>query len=496
MQKTEQLTLDLGREYTLPPLRKAKGYRGLAAFHKYWGKKPVEVWNFLIEHLTIEGDVVLDPFLGSGLVARESVKLSRPFIGFDINPFSIELAKFYVVLTEYEELKKAIEEIKRNLMPDIEDLYKLSTGEIASHFLWEKNKITRVWTKKRNKRTEISLSNDEIHFLEIEAKKRIDTEISLNFFNNSRINSHTDISVNDLFSARAILLIEKLQSSFEKYPDNISTSLQFILTASLGQMSNMVFAITRRGKTKGIERERTEVGSWVIGYWQPKKHFEINAWNCFENKAKKLLKAIKHIEQLQEINLVPSMKNFGDSYQDIYLKTGDSERLLAEIPSDTIKLIVTDPPHGDRIPYLELSEMWNAFLGFQADFENELVVSNAKGRGKGINEYNEKFSSILNECVRVLDKNGVLAIIFNARGIDSWKSLEKLDKIKDLEYLGHYPMEYSAGSVVQDNRKGSLKSDYVLLYGKKITKQYKKNTLAVLSSSKFWDEKYPIKEKY
>ena len=496
MKNTKQLTFDLGREYALPPLRKAKGYRGLAAFHKYWGKKPVEVWNFLIEHLTIKGDVVLDPFLGSGLAARESAKLNRPFIGFDINPFSIELAKFYVVLSEYEELKKAIEEIKHSLMPDIEDLYKLSTGEIASHFLWEENKITRIWTKKRNRRIEIFLSDDEIHSLEKKAKKRINTEISLNFFDNSRINSHNDISVNDLFSARAILLVEKLQILFEKYPDNISTSLQFILTASLGQMSNMVFAITRRGKTKGKEIERTEVGSWVIGYWQPKRHFEINAWNCFENKAKKLLKAIKHIEKLQEINLVPSMSNFGYSTQDIYLKTGDSERLLAEIPSNTIKLIVTDPPHGDRIPYLELSEMWNAFLGFQADFENELVVSNAKGRGKGIKEYNEKFSSILNECVRVLDKNGVLAIIFNARDIASWKSLENLDKIKDLEYLGHYPMEYSAGSVVQDNRKGSLKSDYVLLYGKKITKQYKKNTLAILSSSEFWDEKYPIKEKH
>ena len=29
-----------------------KGYKGLAAFHKYWGKKPIECLAFLIENLT------------------------------------------------------------------------------------------------------------------------------------------------------------------------------------------------------------------------------------------------------------------------------------------------------------------------------------------------------------------------------------------------------------------------------------------------------------
>ena len=39
----------------LPP----EGYKGFAGFHKYWGKKPVEVWRFLIEKLTEPHDIVL-----------------------------------------------------------------------------------------------------------------------------------------------------------------------------------------------------------------------------------------------------------------------------------------------------------------------------------------------------------------------------------------------------------------------------------------------------
>jgi DNA modification methylase len=57
-------------------------------------KKTIEAYEFLITHLTNNNDVVLDPFLGSGLIARKCLELNRKLIGFDINPLSIELTKF------------------------------------------------------------------------------------------------------------------------------------------------------------------------------------------------------------------------------------------------------------------------------------------------------------------------------------------------------------------------------------------------------------------
>ena len=58
-----------------------KGYKGLYAFHKYWGKKPAECLAFLIEVLSEPGDLVVDPFLGFGAVAREALLRGRPFAG-------------------------------------------------------------------------------------------------------------------------------------------------------------------------------------------------------------------------------------------------------------------------------------------------------------------------------------------------------------------------------------------------------------------------------
>ncbi|MEM0006810.1 MAG: DNA methyltransferase [Candidatus Bathyarchaeia archaeon] len=54
---------------------------------------PVELCRRLIEIYTKKGDVVLDPFMGSGSAIVAARDLERKGIGFDINPDFVELAK-------------------------------------------------------------------------------------------------------------------------------------------------------------------------------------------------------------------------------------------------------------------------------------------------------------------------------------------------------------------------------------------------------------------
>ena len=68
-------------------------------------------------------------------------------------------------------------------------------------------------------------------------------------------------------------------------------------------MSKMVFAITGRGKTQGKSTGRIEVGSWVIGFWRPELHFEINVWECFERRAVKLLNALTTVDPLRNFEI-------------------------------------------------------------------------------------------------------------------------------------------------------------------------------------------------
>jgi SAM-dependent methyltransferase len=69
----------------------------------------------------------------------------------------------------------------------------------------------------------------------------------------------------------------------------------------------------------------------------------------------------------------------------------------------------------------------------------------------------------IQEVARILKHDGLFLLYFNARDKESWKFLESLKSMGDLEFFGAFPMEYSANSVVQDNRIGGLKCDYILI---------------------------------
>ena len=54
---------------------------------------PVELPYRLIQLYTYEGDVVLDPFMGSGQTGLAAVKTKRHYVGYDINEEYVELAQ-------------------------------------------------------------------------------------------------------------------------------------------------------------------------------------------------------------------------------------------------------------------------------------------------------------------------------------------------------------------------------------------------------------------
>ena len=54
---------------------------------------PIELPYRLIQLYTFEGEIVLDPFMGSGQTAIASVKSQRHYIGYDINEEYVKLAE-------------------------------------------------------------------------------------------------------------------------------------------------------------------------------------------------------------------------------------------------------------------------------------------------------------------------------------------------------------------------------------------------------------------
>lgn len=59
---------------------------------KHIAQKPLQLMELLISLVTIEGQVVLDPFMGSGTTCLAAKKLNRHYIGIDIDPQNIQVA--------------------------------------------------------------------------------------------------------------------------------------------------------------------------------------------------------------------------------------------------------------------------------------------------------------------------------------------------------------------------------------------------------------------
>ena len=112
-------------------------------------------------------------------------------------------------------------------------------------------------------------------------------------------------------------------------------------------MSKMVFTIINRNKNNKLDiKKKYEVGSWVIGYWRPKKFFEINVWQVFEGRAIRLRNSVTD-SKFENVNIPKSF---------IKIECEDAVEYLRKMREGSVDLMVTDPPHSDRIPYLELCQ--------------------------------------------------------------------------------------------------------------------------------------------
>jgi site-specific DNA-methyltransferase (adenine-specific) len=55
-------------------------------------EKPIKLFEYLIEVSSNEGDIVLDPCIGSGTTAVAALRTGRNFIGFETEPAYVEIA--------------------------------------------------------------------------------------------------------------------------------------------------------------------------------------------------------------------------------------------------------------------------------------------------------------------------------------------------------------------------------------------------------------------
>lgn len=435
---------------------KTESYKGLYAMHKYWGKKPFEEIDSFIKKYSNPGDVVLDSFCGSGITVIEALRSGRKGIGIDLNPIAIKLSRCSIEKVDIKLLKDSFNKVKQAVKEKIDSLYKRfydGKETLTTHVIWKDDKPIEIWYLNSSGKKNIRKADNEDFLMSTCPKIAPKWFPNSAMFENARINVNKDEKVSDLFTKRAIVGLSLILDEIKKIGDtSIRESLEITFTGALSQASNLVFVIRRRGKDGSSGK--AEVGSWVIGYWVPEEHFEINVWSCFENRFKRILKGKEDVNSFYE-------DYSGFDSKNAKLILGSATNL--PLDNDSVDYVFIDPPHANRILYGEQSLMWNAWLQLDEsiNWNDEVIVSESKKRNKNLDNYIELLDKSIKEICRVLKKGKFISLAFNCFDDKTWIRLLNILNSNGLKMISIEPLEYSATSVVQDNRKNALKTDFV-----------------------------------
>lgn len=429
--------------------------------HKYWGKKPSNNLKALIEKYSSEGDTLLDPFSGYGVFCSEAYILNRNVISNDLNP----VANFINI----QLLEKNID------LELLEKQWKLIKSEFESYnsdwYKWEHNgqqvQLISVLRDKNNIpikgkfKAFGSNKSEEIYITELESKKYLKFEENqkisdwfptTKLIRNSRISAKEGMNVADLFTKRTLACHARLLSLIEKHSNGNEKSLfKVAFTANLANCSKLLPPIKSRGQMAP--------GAWMTGFYIGETYLENNVLHYFENRYSKIVKGkedyLNQFGNSGEFNFNPV--NYSNEYQTLQ---NDAKNLSIE--NESIDYVFTDPPYGDAVPYFEQSVIWNSWLKLNPDYENEIVISDSKERGKNSNKFEEEINLAFSEIRRVLKPNKYFSLTYHSLSGIEWKAITNACIKNGFELVDYEWLVQKSFTPRQINRLKSIKGDVLV----------------------------------
>lgn len=93
----------------------AKGHAPIYKMHKYFARRPHNVFRHLIEFYSKPGNIVLDCFCGGGVSLIEGLATHRKVVASDVNPLATFVTDCQTTVLNLEEYRKAVSKIRQNL---------------------------------------------------------------------------------------------------------------------------------------------------------------------------------------------------------------------------------------------------------------------------------------------------------------------------------------------------------------------------------------------
>lgn len=408
----------------IEPIRKAvtaKSHTPQYKMHKYFARRPCNVFQNLIEHYTKKGDVILDCFCGGGVTVFEAAALERKVIGVDVNPLAAFITRMQMFHGDIEELQRLYDGFIAEMKTKLEKWYQVDFPDdsgISEWFEWvyavtcpqcggnilltAENKIRSGLFRCANsgcphhqdgvKRIactpagslllRICYRSDQTgkSVVRIVSREEADKMIphqdyeavlsALPHRPNFTIPLDWDRQQEDKLKERGVLEYRQLFTD-RNYTANCCIFHEIlqrknVLPADLYEMLYFLFSSSLR-YTNNMTRvtDHWENGKPTAmdrhAYWLPNQYVETNVLHILEKRAAAILNGVRYSK-----TALPKNCREAKTYQELleysngYCVWNRSAARLP-LPDRSVDVIITDPPYGSNVQYAELSSVWNVW---------------------------------------------------------------------------------------------------------------------------------------
>lgn len=426
--------------------------------HAYHTKVPPEGIRPHILHYTEPGDVVLDPFCGSGMTGLAAVLEGRHTILSDLSPAAVHIARNYCTPCDPAAFQQALGRVLGDLSSDETSLY----GTQCSSCGAEARVEYTVWSDV----VSCPSCAEELLVWQL----RNGDQGGLRSLTCPRCGLTARKSSFAFHDSRPVLVNRRcLGACGRVQSDPTETELARLAAIAAAPSSGPVLAVTlddgremwRRGhEDRGV---RTAADFYtprnLAALVRLKKAIDeenderlrdalLFAFTAIVNRASRryqwnakrptnVLTGTLYISSLNyEFNVFSLFRRKGKSMTDLFRITRgvranafvrtSSATALSWLPDASIDYVFTDPPFGSNIFYADSSFLWEAWLGSFTDDRLEAVVNKKRKPehgGKKLEDYRVLMTEAFSEVRRVLKPGAWASIMFHNSDDRVWEAL-------------------------------------------------------------------------
>ena len=461
----------------------AKPHTPMYLMHKYWARKPHNVVSEYIENYTKEGELVLDPFCGSGPTPIESIKLGRKGIGIDLNPISTFVTRMTAMPIDINLIKEIFEEIKVNCKNEINELYKTKCkkcGNIAIILatIWDREKAEplelRYYCGSCKQRNAKKPDEDDLKLIKKIEKMDIPYWYPTQrlAYNGEDFKEGTHIadvdSVDKLFTRRNLISLSIIFNQIEKIKDQKIREIFSFAFTSMSHLASRMCPVAKPGG-KGHWSKFSATSFWSQHrYYIPIISMESNVWMLFRSAVEAKQGIINgKTDSNNQIKYYKEAKKFEDLNDgaNIFLKTHNALDIKDIIPENSVDYVFTDPPYGGAVQYFELSTLWASWLKLNLNYNGEITI-NPK-QNKDFEYYHNMLRASFKQVYQVLKPGKYMTVTFHSTDIKVWNSIIKAVVMIGFELkkiIYQPPARPSAKGLLQPY--GSAVGDYYIRFRK------------------------------